>query len=794
MKRTDFCTEWRFHRNDDAGDAHIVDLPHDAMQEEIRDPDTPAGSSNAFFPGGCYVYEKAFDAPDDWAGKAVFLQFEGVYRNARVYINGVEAGGRPYGYIPFFVEAGSLLKLGQKNVVKVVADNSQVANSRWYTGGGIYRPVWLWTGEKSHIEPEGVRVSTLSYSPAHIRVEVAHTGGEPGIEILFGEKVVARGSGDSVELDIPDAKLWSDETPDLYECRVTLTEGKMTVDRASETFGIRQIEWNAQKGLLVNGKQTLLRGGCVHHDNGILGARSYAKAEERRVRLMKQNGFNAIRSAHNPASKAMLAACDRLGVYIIDETWDMWYGHKTRYDYATDFEDNYREDIEALVARDFNHPSVIMYSIGNEISEPSDARGLGVAREIIDLFHRLDANRAVTCGTNLMIMNLASKGMGLFKEDNSVMDRIDGNKKKKKKEKASGSLLFNMMMSIASPMMERLSNSKSTDKVCSPFLDMLDISGYNYAGGRYEKDGVIHPERVIYGSETMPYTIAKNWAMVKKHPYLIGDFMWTGWDYLGETGIGSWTYGEEGSGGFQKTYPWLLAEPGALDILGNPTGEMLRAAAVWNRLRAPAIGVRPVNHPGVRPATAIWRKSNAIPSWSWQNCDGNEAVVEVFFDAAEVELLLNGKSLGRAKCTDCLATFKTKYAPGTLTAVAYDAAGKEIARGELSSATGTVSIRAAAEEATAKTDEVAYVQIDLVGENGVVEANADTALTVTVEGGELLAFGSARPNTRESFLAGSYTTHYGRALAAICRKDPGKATVTVCGQGLPVVKASVVFE
>ena len=261
------------------------------------------------------------------------------------------------------------------------------------------------------------------------------------------------------------------------------------------------------------------------------------------------------------------------------------------------------------------------------------------------------------------------------------------------------------------------------------------------------------------------------------HPYVIGDFTWTAWDYIGEVGLGAWAYTKDGAG-FNKPYPWLLADTGAFDIVGTPNGEMFLAQAAWGLLDKPVIGVQPVNHPGMNPAKMAWRGTNAMNSWSWQGCEGNKAGVEVFTDAAVIELLVNGQSLGKKKVKECKATFKTKYVPGKIEAVAYDASGREVSRSNLVSAAGKTGIVAAPEVETAKSGDVVYVNVAIVGENGVVESNADRKLTVTVEGGELLAFGSANPRTEERFDEGTYTTYYGVALAAVRVNENTVITVT----------------
>lgn len=771
MNSNPFNQNWKF-RKQGRGETQTVTLPHDAMIHERREPNGAGGSAHGFFPGGIYVYEKNFTAPAEWADKTVFIEFEGVYRNSVVSINGKSVGGRAYGYVPFRICADSLLNYGGENTITVTVDNSQLPNSRWYTGSGIYRPVNLIVGNKTHIEWQGVRVSTISYQPARIKVETESNGGEAVVEILDGDKVVASGRGASLELDIPDAKLWSDETPYLYTCHVTLAEHGQVVDEVTQRFGVRKVEWNS-KGLFINGKETLLRGGCYHHDNGILGAATFDKSEERRVRIMKEAGFNALRSSHNPTSRAMLEACDKYGMYLMDETWDMWYSHKNKFDYASNFEKNWREDIRSMIERDFNHPSVILYSIGNEVSEPAQEKGVKLAKEMVEYIHSLDHNRAVTGGINLMIISRSAKGKGIYKEDGG---RDDGGK-----QNAMGgmnSTMFNMITSMVGPGMNKGANGKKADAVTSPVLDALDIAGYNYASGRYPLEGKAHPDRVIFGSETFPQDIYKNWQMVKKYPYLVGDFMWTAWDYLGEAGIGAWSYTPDGKA-FDKPYPWLLADVGALDLLGNPNGELFLAQAAWGLLKKPAIAVQPVNHPGIKPAKSVWRGTNALPSWSWQGCEGNKAIVEVYADATTVELLLNGKSLGKKKIKDCKAIFKTKYAPGTLTAVAYDAGGQELSRNELKSAIGSIRLVAEPEETAVKAGDIVYIPISLVGQNGVLERNADCKLTAAVENGELLAFGSANPRTEERYDSGNFTTYYGCAMAIVRAEQEGTVTLSV---------------
>lgn len=777
--KTELSKGWLFSR--DGEHYEEVTVPHDAMIGEERKADCPSGGAGAYFPGGKYFYEKKLQVPDGWREKTIYLEFEGIYRKAEVRVNGEKAAYCAYGYTGFWVQIDPFLKCGEENVIQVIADNTEVPNSRWYTGGGIYRPVWLWEKEKSHILPEGVKITTLSLNPAAVQVDTAHTQGEVRVEVLEQGKVVAEGTGDIAELEIPDATLWNDEDPHLYECRVTLTKDGQQTDQITEKFGLRKVKWGSE-GLFINGKETLLRGGCVHHDHGILGARCFRKSEFRRIKILKEAGYNAIRSAHNPASKALLEACDYYGLYVMDETWDMWYNRKNKYDYACDFMEHYKEDIRAMVSRDYNHPSVIMYSIGNEVAEPGEEKGLALEKEMIEIIHGLDKTRAVTCGMNLMIIKMAAEGKGIYKEE--------GGRDEKQKPLPNSSKLFNMITSQVGAGMNKAGNSKEADRLTTPGLDALDIAGYNYASGRYPLEGEAHPKRVVMGSETFPQDIYKNWEMVKKYPYLIGDFMWTAWDYLGEAGGGAWGYTDDANS-FEKPYPWLLAEMGVYDILGNENAQAGYASVVWGIRKTPYLAVQPVNHPGKEPMKSVWRGTNALPSWSWKGCGGNKAIVEVYADAARVDLYLDGEKIGSKKCKEMQAVFKVKYRPGTLEAVAYDVAGKEMGRTQLTSAASEIQIGIHPEEDTVKAGQIVYIPITIEDINGIVESNADTELSLKVTGGTLLGFGSANPRTEESYVSGIYRTYYGRAMAVVLSGEADAIRIEVAGKGLEKGEAEI---
>ncbi len=780
MKKLDFNEGWSFTAGS-TGKTLQVDLPHDAMLLEGRSAGNPSGSAGAYFGGGTYEYEKRFSLPEDWAEKRIVFRFEGIYQTAVISVNGREAGKVLYGYTTTDIDASPYLKAGE-NTIRVEVDNSRQPNSRWYSGAGIFRPVSMLVMDPVHIEPYGVKITTLSIDPPRLRVDVECTGGTPRVRILDGERELASAEGAGTELTLPGAKLWSADSPSLYTCAVDLIHNGQVTDSQQVRFGIRQLSWSPE-GLKVNGETVKLRGGCIHHDNGVLGACGYAESEYRRVKRMKENGFNAIRSSHNPCTEAMLEACDELGMYMMDETWDMWYRHKTKEDYASWFMEGYLDDIRSMVHKDLNHPSVILYSIGNEVSEPAAAEGLKIEKEMVELLHGLDPSRPVTAGFNLMILANAAKGLQMYDGEgglNAETANAGAEETPAMPDMSQmDSTMFNQMAMMMGSGMNHSADSDEADAAITPALELLDIAGYNYGSGRYPLEGEKHPERIIFGSETLPPDIYDNWQMVKKYPYLIGDFMWTGWDYLGEAGIGAWTDSPDAMA-FDKPYPWLLGGGGVISILGDPDGEALYNQAVWGLSKGPRIAVRPVTMPDGKTFRSAWRGTNAIPSWSFRGQEGKQAIVEVYTpEGSRAELYVNGAPVGAQPVEKCKAVFETVYAPGTVEAVVYREDGTEVGRDRLESAAGKLHIAIEPEEAPVR-GKLLYVNIDLRGENDVLECACDERLEVEVAGGKLLGYGSASPRTEEDYLAGRFPTYYGRSQAVI--RVTGD-TVTICAAG-----------
>lgn len=768
--RREFNDGWMFRS--EHSDWKNVTIPHDAMLEETRDAQATGASASGFFHGGRYVYQKEINVTKEELRLHYTLEFGGVYKNARILINDEPAGSCAYGYLGFQVVMDDFIKEG-RNVITVEADNSNQPDSRWYTGAGIYRPVYLRVQKEIRLFPGELRIRTLQVNPAKLEVRAGHSGGDVRVEImdLEKQKLAASGDGDCVVLEIPDAILWNSEHPYLYEVKVQLWDGEEILEENSIKYGIRQIEKKSD-GIYINSEKVLLKGGCIHHDNGILGAKEFKESADRKIRILKENGFNAIRSAHNPCSEEILQACDKYGIYVMDETWDMWYRRKSRYDYANEFEEHYKEDIRAMVEKDYNHPSVIFYSIGNEVSEPAEKRGVQLTEELVSLFHKEDPTRLVTAGFNLMIIANAAKGKQMYQDDGGL------DASKTKDMSGMNSTMFNMITSMTGSGMNKSANGKKADTAVSPALDQLDVAGYNYASGRYAEDLKKHPERLILGSETFPQDLAKNWNMVEHMPNIVGDFMWTAWDYLGEAGLGAWSY-ETDAKGFSKPYPWLLADCGVFDILGNPTGEALWTKSIWNKQVVPEIAVRPCNHPNDKLIKAAWRGTNAIPSWSWTGCDGNKTIVEVYANGHIAELLLNGRRLGKCKIKDGKAEFPVRYEAGKIEAIIYDQKGEELGRNSLCSGIGEVKPTIRIENDSLKTGDICYIDVSMRCTNGIVDCNSDDKLSIEVENGELLAFGSANPRTEDGFLEGCYRTYYGKSQAVIRVGEANEMKITV---------------
>lgn len=783
MKPTPLLTGWTCRHLGDTAPGKPVTLPHDAMLAEPRTALSAGGTNTGWYEGHDYEYRRTLTVPENELADTHILEFEGVYHNAEVWLNGQKAAFRPYGYTNFYVDCAPYLHAGE-NELRVIARNADQPNSRWYSGAGIYRPVQLWTARGAHITLNGVKIRTLSLDPAVVEVRVKTTA--PGTVRLTVDDLPAmqqESDGEAVfTLTLDNARLWTPETPNLYTCRVSFAD-----DEVSETFGVRKVEWGTD-GFLLNGKRYIIQGACIHHDNGLLGAVCDPDAVARKVRLLKANGYNAIRSAHNPCSKALLTECDRQGMLVMDEYIDHWYIHKTEHDYVDYFNEWWRQDLTDMVEKDYNHPCVVLYSTGNEVSETAQKRGIALTKEMTDFLHELDDSRPVTCGVNIFFNFLSSIGFGVYSDEKAKKEAERAEKAKQRGEKAAkkkavGSQFFNNLAGLlGDEFMKRGATLHGCDVKTRDAFANMDIAGYNYGIYRYKHDLKKYPQRLILGSETFCNDAYKFHELAKQEPRLVGDFVWAGMDYLGEVMVGSWEYAD-----YAETFDggpgWVSAGSGRIDLTGKPLGEALYTRVALEADNGPYIAVCPVNHTGDRHSPSAWKMTNAMPSWSWTGCEERKANVEVYARAARVELVLNGHTVGsKTLKNDCLARFSIPYESGTLEAVSYDAADHEIARCKLQSAGGTTRLTLDAEEPTVKPGHLCYIRLRYTDENGITKPLARGSIQVQVRGGTLVGLGSACPFNKHSYLDSETDTYYGEALA-IVRMGDGDAMTIAASDG-----------
>lgn len=783
MKPTPLLTGWTCRHLGDTAPGKTVTLPHDAMLAEPRTALSAGGTNTGWYEGYDYEYRRTLTVPGNELADTHILEFEGVYHNAEVWLNGQKAAFRPYGYTNFYVDCAPYLHAGE-NELRVIARNADQPNSRWYSGAGIYRPVQLWTARSAHIALNGVKIRTLSLDPAVVEVRVKTTA--PGTVRLTVDDLPAMQQESDDEavftLTLDNARLWTPETPNLYTCRVSFAD-----DEVTETFGVRKVEWGTD-GFLLNGKRYIIQGACIHHDNGLLGAVCDPDAVARKVRLLKENGYNAIRSAHNPCSKALLAECDRQGMLVMDEYIDHWYIHKTEHDYVDYFNEWWRQDLTDMVEKDYNHPCVVLYSTGNEVSETAQKRGIALTKEMTDFLHGLDDSRPVTCGVNIFFNFLSSIGFGVYSDEKAKKEAERAEKAKQRGEKAAkkkavGSQFFNNLAGLlGDEFMKRGATLHGCDVKTRDAFANMDIAGYNYGIYRYKHDLKKYPQRLILGSETFCNDAYKFRELAKQEPRLVGDFVWAGIDYLGEVMVGSWEYAD-----YAETFDggpgWVSAGSGRIDLTGKPLGEALYTRVALEADNGPYIAVCPVNHTGDRHSPSAWKMTNAMPSWSWTGCEERKANVEVYARAARVELVLNGHTVGsKTLKNDCLARFSIPYESGTLEAVSYDAADHEIGRCKLQSAGGTTRLTLDAEEPTVKPGHLCYVRLRYTDENGITKPLARGNIQVQVRGGTLVGLGSACPFNKHSYLDSETDTYYGEALA-IVRMGDGDAMTIAASDG-----------
>ena len=732
QKQSLFDSGWQFTRN---GKTITVDLPHDWDIYEAPDPSTGAtGTDGGWYPGGKGEYRKTFATPKT---EIVKLHFEGVYQKAEVFVNGQKAGQHAYGYTPFTVDVTPYLYQDKReNEVVVKVDNSEQPNCRWYTGSGIYRHVWLQAMPALHIAENGVFVTThdISAERAIVGVEVTVANESDRdrnamVVVDSGMMMVAVPARQTktvaTSYAVRNPHLWSPDDPYLYETKVELKESGIVIDEHRACFGIRSFSYDAEGGFVLNGKPLLINGACVHHDDGVLGAMAFDAAEIRKVRQMKEAGFNLIRTSHNPTTRAFLDACDSLGMLVIGEAFDGWRTAKKPYDYSTLIDSCYREDIRAMVERDRNHPSIICWSIGNEVIERKDIRVITTARQLKQAILDYDKTRPVT------------EALCAWDDDWEIYD---------------------------------------------PHFDVLDIGGYNYMIHKHATDHQRNPGRVMWQTESYPRDAFQNWALVHGYPYIIGDIVWTGLDYLGEAGIGRYYYEGERAGehyvdGGQPD--WHGAYCGDVDVTGWRKPISHYREMLWKDSKDLYMAVKEPDGYHGKILETRWSVWPTWESWNWPSWEGKPIDVEVYTKAPEVTLYLNDKPIGTkavSQSTEYKAVFTVPYEAGTLRA---EAGGK---RATLSTAGEPARLRLTADRSvmTAGGQDLSFITVEIIDREGHVCPNAAIPCEAIVKGqGTLLSFASADLKDCEPYTSPRVTTWKGRALLVV-RSSQKKGKAQVC--------------
>lgn len=769
-----FDLGWKFRRGegegfeapglDDSG-WRAVDLPHDWSIEDLPadagktivgpfDKAAVGGGATGFAVGGDGWYRKRFRlaAP---AGGRVEILFDGVYMASDVWLNGHHLGAHPNGYTPFAYDLTPYLAADGDNLIAVRV-RTRGLNSRWYSGSGIYRHVWLDVlAQPARVERWGVGVVTRRITDAGAEIEITTRLQDcAGLALTTRVKdetgrtvweVTGQAQPEVRQVTtIPQPRLWSPETPALYTVETDIELGTTRLDHLSTPFGVRVVTIDAKQGMTLNGQPIKLRGGCIHHDNGLLGAAAFDDAEDRKVRLLKARGYNALRPSHNPYSPAFLSACDRHGMMVVAETFDAWLSPKLPQDYSVDFKDQWRSDLTSIVLSQRNHPSVVMWSIGNEIPNRNLPSGVETQWRLANEVHRLDPTRPVTAAINDFPGRLVTPSAATARPGRGGVP----------------------------------------DQASTVFLDVV---GYNYKLRKYEADHARFPDKVFVGTESFPKDVFAIWELTDRSPWLIGDFVWTAMDYLGEAGIGGSVDGQGGMGGL-GAWPEVVSRCGDIDLIGNQKAASRARDVVWG-LSPLEIGVQKPPPEGKREFTRPWGWSDERQSWTWPGAEGRPLAVRVYTAGDRVELRLNGKTLESRPVNPAdlkHVEFKVSYAPGTLEVAAFRGAA-EIGRRKLTTTGAPAAIRLTPEGKTGRgRGDVSYVAVEVVDAHGQVTPDVAKALKLSISGpAELVGFGSASPFATGSLQSPSAQTWDGRALAILRGLGrAGEVRIQARGEGL----------
>ncbi|MGC4030957.1 MAG: glycoside hydrolase family 2 TIM barrel-domain containing protein [Tepidisphaeraceae bacterium] len=757
------------------GDWMKVDLPHDWSIAGPIARENPAGSPGGFFPTGVGWYRKSFLAPADWAGRHVAIQFDGVYMLSDVYVNGTKLGTHASGFTPFEYDFTPHLKLSQSNTVAVRVDNSRQQNCRWYSGSGIYRHVRLAVREPIHMPQFGVFIRTnavnngaaeLSMSvpvknagqptadkvKVETRVFAADASGRPtgtAIAVFDAVDITLAENAGTVETKavLPNAKLWSPESPAMYVAVTTLAVDGRTVDTRQTPFGVRTIAISAERGFELNGKPVELYGACVHDDNSGLGVAAFDRAEVRRVEWLKAAGFNAVRCAHNPPAPAFLDACDRLGLLVIDEAFDTWSLPKNPGDFGTYFKEQWQSELDKMILRDRNHPSIIIWSLGNEIVlwGRETARAATDGAKLIRRAKELDPTRFTT--TAVAGWNLPDKPW----------------------------------------------------EQMTPLLNQFDLVGYNYVLHRYETDHAAFPGRAIVGTESFPRDVFETFDTADRLTHVIGDFVWTGIDYFGESGIGRYHQPDEKIHFHldPRHYPYHGAYCGDIDITGFRKPISYARNITWGRGETLYTSVTELTPDGRKYRVAEWGVVPTRASWTWPGFEGRSMEVVVYSRHDAVRLYLNDRLIGEKGTTRAdhfKAVFSVPYEAGTLRTVGMRG-GKEVETNTLRTAGPVAGLRLKVDRTQIDADgqDLAFVTVESIDANGDFQPNGDQNVTFTLDGPATIAgVASADFNNTDGYQVNHRRLFNGRAeLIVRSSKTAGRINVQATAEGLKAATAAI---
>lgn len=743
----------------------VLDLPHDWSIEDI--PDQKPGITIGPFSkesagdiatghtvGGTGWYRKTFTLDNSYKGKRISIYFGGAYMETDIWVNGQHVGEHKYGYTSFYFDITKYCNLaGKPNLIAVRVVNHG-KNSRWYAGSGIYRHVQLISTDPIHVDNWGVYVTTPSASPESATVAIqtkvinetdkkANVALQTVLLDKFGKEVGRITSRTAAEADsnitvpqqivVKSPNLWSPDAPNLYTAKVTVIVDGRVKDVTVNPFGIRTLSFSAEKGFLLNGRSIKLHGGCVHHDDGVLGSATIDRAEERKIELLKANGFNAIRCSHNPPSEKFLETCDRLGMLVVDESFDHWEKEKNPNDYHRFFDAWWKMDFSSMILRDRNHPSVILWSVGNEIWERAEPSGTRIVEGFKQVVQQLDPSRLITEAVN-----------------------------------------------------EPWDHPGNSWDYTAPAFAQLGVGGYNYEWWQYENDHKKYPERIMMGTESFPQDAAKNCDLIEKHPYIIGDFVWTAIDYLGESGIGH-AVCSSGKVPFFMPWTWFNAYCGDIDLVGDKKPQSYYRDVVWRRAKITMAVHTPVPD-SCKEQVSLWGWPDEMLSWTWPGNEGKMMQVNVYSRSSKVRLLLNGKVIAE-KSPDNLYTakFEVPYAPGELTAVALNG-DKEEGRFSLVTTGKAKRIQLIPDriKISARRNDLCYVKVLVTDDKGRVVPNADIPVQFKITGdGELAGTGSANPYEMESFKQSHHHAFRGRCLVVLRPTGPaGSISLSASSPGL----------